>query len=192
MARRCGSHHLCRGSLLLAALLQLIAAPAGSAAQPDKRDFSAVVVKIFDGDSFLVRPENGREVDVRLIDVDAPEKNQPYGPNARATLERLIGGRRVFIDVIDIDRYQRKLARVYRESDRLDVSRALVRHGCAWVYRRVTRDRSLVALQDAARASRAGLWALPTSDRTPPWRFRRIERSKRSSPSDKSVSHREH
>jgi endonuclease YncB( thermonuclease family) len=149
-------------------------------AHADDRDFTGTVTRIFDGDSFLVRPaggRDGREVDVRLIDIDAPEKTQPHADRAREALERLIGARRVFVDVIDTDQYERKLARVYREPDRLEVSRTLVHDGHVWVYRRTVRDRSLVELEDAARASRTGLWALPEPDRVPPWRFRYLQRA---------------
>jgi endonuclease YncB( thermonuclease family) len=150
------------------------------AAFADDRDFSGTVTKIFDGDSFLVRPQRGGEVDVRLIDIDAPEKSQAHGDLARAALQKLIGARSVFVDVVDDDQYGRKLARVYREPDRLDVTRALVRDGHVWVYRRTVRDRSLIPLEDAAKASAAGLWSLPADDRIPPWRYRYLERQRNS------------
>ena len=148
------------------------------AANADERDFSGTVGRIFDGDSFLVRPAKGRDVDVRLRDIDAPEKSQPYGNTARAALVKLIADRKVFVDVIETDRYGRKIVRVYREPDRLDVVKAMVRDGHVWVYRRTLRDRSLVELEDAARAKRRGLWALPEDDRLPPWQYRYLQRQK--------------
>lgn len=144
----------------------------------DEQDFSGTVGKIFDGDSFLVRPAKGRDVDVRLQDIDAPEKTQPYGDTARAALVKLIGGRNVFVDVIETDHYGRKVVRVYREPDRLDIVKALVRDGHVWVYRRTLHDRSLIELEDAARAKHLGLWALPETDRLPPWQYRYIQRQK--------------
>lgn len=149
-----------------------------TAAQADDRDFSGTVRKIFDGDSFIVRPAKGRDVDVRLQDIDAPEKNQPYGNSARTALIELIGDRQVFVDVVDTDRYGRKVVRVFREPDRLDVAKALVRDGHVWVYRRTVHDRSLIELEEAARTSRRGLWALPVKDRTPPWQYRYQQRQK--------------
>jgi endonuclease YncB( thermonuclease family) len=151
---------------------------AAVAAQADDRDFSGTVRKIFDGDSFLVRPAKGRDVDVRLQDIDAPEKDQPYGNAARTALIGLIGERDVFVDVIETDRYGRKVVRVYREPDRLDIAKALVRDGHVWVYRRTVHDRSLVELEEAARAARRGIWALPANDRVPPWQHRYHQRQK--------------
>ena len=145
----------------------------------DDRDFSGTVRKIFDGDSFLVRPPQGRDVDVRLQDIDAPEKDQPHGSAARAALINMIGERRVFVDVIEDDRYGRKVVRVFREPDRLDIAKALVRDGHAWVYRRTVHDRSLIELEEVARAGKRGLWALSASDRVPPWQHRYHQRQNR-------------
>ena len=145
----------------------------------DDRDFSATVGRIFDGDSFLVRPAKGRDIDVRLQDIDAPEKDQPYGPAARAALVKLIGARRVFVDVIENDRYGRKVVKVFREPDRLDIVKALVRDGHVWVYRRTVHDRSLIALEEAARAGNRGIWALAPADRVPPWQHRNYQRQHR-------------
>jgi len=149
-----------------------------AAACADEQDFSATVGRIFDGDSFLVRPAKGRDIDVRLQDIDAPEKTQPYGNTARAALVKLIGDRKVFVDVIETDRYGRKVARVYREPDRLDVAKAMVRDGHVWVYRRTIHDRSLIELEDKARAAHRGLWALPPKERMPPWQYRYLQRQK--------------
>lgn len=148
-------------------------------AHADDRDFFGTVRKVFDGDSFLVRPPKGRDIDVRLQDIDAPEKHQPYGDTARSALISLIGGRDVFVDVIDTDHYGRKVVRVYRQPDRLDVVKALVRDGHVWVYRRTVHDRSLIELEETARAARRGLWALPAKDRVPPWQYRYHQRQKK-------------
>jgi endonuclease YncB( thermonuclease family) len=149
-------------------------------AAADDRDFSGTVRRIFDGDSFLVLPAKARgkssEIDVRLQDIDAPEKSQPYGNTARAALVDILADREVFVDVIDIDRYGRKIVRVFREPDRFDVIKALVRDGHVWVYRRKVHDESLVGLEDAARAERRGLWALPEEELMPPWQYRYLRR----------------
>jgi endonuclease YncB( thermonuclease family) len=150
------------------------------AASGDERDFSGTVRRIFDGDSFLVRPAQARDksldIDVRLQDIDAPEKSQPYGNAARAALVEIIADRDVFVDVIDTDRYGRKIVRVFREPDRLDVIKAMVRDGHVWVYRRKVHDASLVDLEDAAREARRGLWALPEEELMPPWQYRYLRR----------------
>lgn len=144
----------------------------------DERDFAGTVTHVFDGDSFIVESQNHRaEIEVRLDDIDAPEKDQPHADVARAALEQLIEARRVFVDVVATDRYDRKVAKVYREPDRLDVARTLVRDGHAWVNRRYAKETALVALEERARARKVGLWALPEADRIAPWRFRQTRRA---------------
>ena len=148
----------------------------------DDRDFDGIVTHVFDGDSFLVRPLDARSgtrpLNVRLNDIDAPEKDQPYADTSRAALIKLLDGRRVFVDVLETDRYERKIAKVYREPDRLEIARILVRDGQVWVNRKYIDDRSLIDLEEAARKSDIGLWSLPQADRIPPWNFRKSKTRK--------------
>ncbi|HEY8539959.1 MAG TPA: thermonuclease family protein [Steroidobacteraceae bacterium] len=162
------------------------------AAGTDQRDFSGIVIRVFDGDSFIVRatskPHAGRNIEVRLMDVDAPEKDQPYADHSRAALIELIDGREVFVDVVETDQFKRKIARVFREPDRLDITRALVAGGHVWVNRRYAEDRSLAALEDRAREERQGMWALPRSELVPPWQFRRERRRNQQQASPRSAA----
>lgn len=157
-------------ALVLAALGHPLAADTG---------FEGTVTKIFDGDSFLVRLATGADIDVRLADIDAPEKQQPYGDNAAAALQRLIADRRVYVEIVDTDQYARKVARVYRLPDRMDIARNLVHDGHVWVRRKYARDHSLFPLEDSAQAAHMGLWSLPATDRVPPWQFRYRERQRK-------------
>jgi endonuclease YncB( thermonuclease family) len=170
----------CRHWLLIASASLCWVTAAGA----DDCDFSGTVGRVFDGDSFLVRPTQARDrksnIDVRLQDIDAPEKSQPYGDTARAALVDMIADRDVFVDVIDTDRYGRKIVRVFREPDRFDVIKALVRDGHVWVYRRKVHDASLVGLENTAREARRGLWALPEEDLMPPWQYRYLRRKDKS------------
>lgn len=148
-----------------------------SLAHADERDFSGVVTRVFDGDSFLVRSADAkpteREVDVRLNDIDAPEKDQPHADRSRGALIKLIEGRRVFVDVLEIDRYQRKIAKVYREPDRLEIARALVHDGHVWVNRKYADDHTLIELEEKAKSAQRGLWSLPAEELVAPWQFRK-------------------
>src|SRR5262245_11820730 len=130
------------------------------------------VTRVFDGDSFILSAANGAKVEVRLAGIDAPEKNQPYADTARAALRGLILDRNLRLEVLDVDRYGRKVARAYREPDGMEVNAELIRRGHAWVYRRRAYDPALYDLERAARDRKLGLWALPESEREPPWRWR--------------------
>lgn len=160
--------------LLVAGLM----AGAGVVAAADRQSgevLTASVIRVRDGDSLLVRA-GGQDIEVRLADVDAPERGQPHADQARKALIDLLQRRSVSLEVLDTDAYRRKVARVRRLPDGLDVNAEVVRAGNAWVYRRYVRDASLFALEQAARDHRDGLWALPEEQRIPPWIYRERER----------------
>lgn len=68
----------------------------------------------------------------------------------------------------DTDRYGCSLARGLVRG--ADVNAELVRQGVVWGYRQYSRDRSLLALKEQARAARC---ALPEGERIPPWEWRK-------------------
>lgn len=130
---------------------------------------------------------------MRLAEIDTPEKGQPYGQRSKQALSSLIGGKAVTVDVETRDRYQRLVGRVYQGG--VDVNREMVKIGAAWVYRDYLRDQSLLSIESEARDNKRGLWAMPESERIPPWEWRKIKRGtnikpavKENSISDKSVN----
>ena len=130
------------------------------------------VVRIYDGDSLIVQMGDGREVEVRLFGIDAPERRQPWSRRSRQALSGLVRDRQVRLAPVTQDSYGRTVAVMYTLPDGLDVNREMIRQGNAWVYRRYTRDTDLIALETAAREARLGLWALPEAERVPPWQWR--------------------
>jgi len=151
-----------------AAFLLLASVVACAVPQP----ITGTVKRVFDGDSMIVR-SGGRDVEVRLGEIDAPEKGQPYADISRKALQGMVLGKKVRLQVLDEDQYGRTVARVYRLPDELWVNAELVRRGHAWVYRRHVRDKRLYDMERDAKSREAGLWALPDSQRTPPWEWRR-------------------
>jgi len=154
------------------AFCAVVALAAGGAASAD---FTGRVVGVADGDTLTVL-DGSRQVRVRLWGIDAPERGQPWSRRSRETLAARAMHRDALVATRGTDGYGRTLARV--AVDGVDLGEAQVRDGMAWVYRRYTKDRALIALEDDARAARRGLWSLP--DPEPPWRFR--ERTVRHAP----------
>jgi endonuclease YncB( thermonuclease family) len=146
--------------------------PGWSPAAPAE-ELRGTALRIFDGDSFILRLDSGRDVEVRLAEIDAPEKSQPHADESRAALTALIFKRKLRAQVLDVDPYQRKVVRAYRVDDALDINAEMVERGHAWVYRRWVRDKTLFEREKRAQAQRLGLWALPEAQRTPPWKWRR-------------------
>ncbi len=73
--------------------------------------------------------------------------------------------------VVTVDRHGRTVARLYVGD--LDVNREMVRLGAAWIYRKYSKDQSLLNVEAEAKATKRGLWALPEAEQVPPWEWRR-------------------
>ncbi len=158
--------------ILVAAMLLAVLITSSFAATLQGR-----VVGVHDGDTVTVLDASRHQVKVRLAEIDAPETNQPYGNRARQALADLVFGRDVRVDTQAQDRYGRTVGRIY--SNNVDVNAALVAQGAAWVYRQYAHDPALLRLEAQAQAAHRGLWALPASQRIPPWEWRRTERERR-------------
>ena len=77
-----------------------------------EQDNTGIVSKVFDGDSLLVKLAPGRSIEIRLAEIDAPEKEQPFGDRSRNELKKLIDGEPVRIEIYDIDAYGRLVAHI--------------------------------------------------------------------------------
>jgi endonuclease YncB( thermonuclease family) len=152
------------------------AAPACRRAAPPTSDLVGKVVAIHDGDTLSVRVGSDTER-VRLAQIDAPERGQPWGRRAKEALGRLAAGRDARLVVVDRDDYGRPVADLY--VGELFVNEALVRGGDAWAYPRYVRHPQILAAEDEARRDGRGLWRLPAAEREPPWEWRRAHRGER-------------
>ncbi len=134
------------------------------------REITGKVVAIADGDTLTILTEEKKQIRLRLSDIDAPERRQPYGTRAREMLADLCFGKTVRANYSSADRYGRPIARIH--AGETDINAEMVRRGGAWVYRKFSRDRSLLAIEDEAKAGKRGLWSLPERERIPPWEWR--------------------
>ena len=124
---------------------------------------SAVVARVIDGDT--IELVGGQRV--RLVQIDTPEKREEcYGDAASALTRRLLpAGTKVRIEqdpgLDQVDRYQRKLAYVWKGDE--DVNVTLVREGAAgvWFYggKQGRHAKALLQATEQARSERRGLWA---------------------------------
>lgn len=130
-------------------------------------DFSGRVVGVADGDTLTV-VDGGRQVRVRLWGIDAPERGQPWSRRSRDALAARAMHRQAVVSTRGSDAYGRTLARV--SVDGVDLGDAQLADGLAWVYRRYSKDRAMIALEAEARAAKRGLWHESAPE--PPWSFR--------------------
>jgi endonuclease YncB( thermonuclease family) len=131
--------------------------------------FIGTVVSIADGDTLTVLTNEKQEIKIRLAEIDAPERYQPYGARARQSLSDLCLGKRAEVLPRVRDRYRHTVAHI--KCSGVDANIEQVKRGMAWVYRRYARDHNLYVMQHDARAAKRGLWA--DSSPIPPWEFRK-------------------
>ncbi|MDP1928628.1 MAG: thermonuclease family protein [Thiobacillus sp.] len=140
---------------------------------------SGIVFVVIDGDTVLFKPDSPYKTDahgaasraflkIRLANIDAPEKDQPYGEVATRELSALLLNQRVDVNTVAVDAYGRTIAQI--QAGDVQVNTELVRRGLAWAsaYRRNAEMKA--AQRDAQQAAR-GLWR--ESAPVPPWVWRR-------------------
>jgi endonuclease YncB( thermonuclease family) len=134
---------------------------------------SGVVFVVIDGDTVLFKPDSYGAASraflkIRLANIDAPEKDQPYGEAATRALSALVLNQRVELNTVAIDAYGRTIAQIQLRD--MQVNTELVRRGLAWAsaYRR---SAELKAVQRDAQQAARGLWR--EAEPVPPWVWRR-------------------
>jgi endonuclease YncB( thermonuclease family) len=190
LSPRLDAHRLWMQTLLLSLLIfclptfaqtwvtPALVEPGSTSKRLHEAPFEARLQHLSDGDSFVVRAQDGRRVPVRLLAIDAPEKNQPHGDESRRSLRTLLENRPLTIVPIKTDPYGRTVARVL--VGETDAGLEQVRAGMAWHYKRYESDQSprerreYAQAEAKARLERLGLWI--EDEPVPPWRFREQQR----------------
>ena len=126
------------------------------------------VVGVADGDTLTVLDAGQQQIKVRLAEIDAPEKAQPYGQRSKQSLSAMCFKQAAIIDSKGRDRYGRTIGRV--RCGGIDVNAEQIRRGMAWVYDRYATDKRLYPVQTEAQTARRGLWA--DAAPVPPWAWR--------------------
>lgn len=134
--------------------------------------FDARVIVVMDGDTVMAM-RGGRKLKIRLANIDAPEKAQPYGPESRQSLYEMVNKREVQIDSQAVDQYGRVIGAIH--VDGYSVNQEQVRRGMAWEYSYRHSDKTYQRLQSEAQQARRGLWAQANPE--PPWQWRKAHPS---------------
>ncbi len=127
------------------------------------------VIRVIDGDTFLLDDGSEKGIRIRLIGVDAPETRNSgrkrigyFGQQSKEYLSVLLTGKKVRLefDIDKEDQYNRTLAYVYLP-DRTFVNAELVKQGYAMVMTippNVRYADRFVKLERSARKNNKGLW----------------------------------
>ena len=130
----------------------------------------AQVLRVEDGDSITVKVDQTK-YRIRLAEIDAPELDQTWGAESKAALQKKLQNEKIYLEVIDVDRYSRLVARVFLNGRH--INREMISEGHAWVYLEYLRDESLVPPEAEAREKKLGLWALGGA--IAPWQWRKTK-----------------
>ncbi len=153
-----GRELLRRSVVLLSAALVLVA---GCWSDPsvisDEPALGGVrLVEVTDGDSLVVEID-GEERPVRLMGINAPERDECWGPESTSHLADLVGAGNLTMSIADEDQYQRLLA--YVSVDDLVVNVAQVEAGMAIAFSGGgSLQPQIFAAEDRARSAGAGWW----------------------------------
>ena len=137
---------------------------------------AVIFVNAPDGDTLAVRDGNVKTI-VRLAEVDAPERTQPYSQVSRRNLVALCKeAKAIEVQPVSLDRYGRTVAHVH--CDGVHVNWRQVQDGLAWCFHKyLTQPAVCVPIEREAREARRGLWR--EEGPMPPWEFRAAKRPTR-------------
>jgi len=74
------------------------------------------VVRVVDGDTIAVLTADKQQHKMRLAEIDAPERGQPFGTKSKERLSELVGGKEVRVDWYKNDRWGRLIGTVWAAS----------------------------------------------------------------------------
>jgi len=136
------------------------------------------VVSIADGDTVTVLDAFNTEHRIRLMGIDAPEMQMPFGQWSKENLSNLVFGKQVIIEYSKQDRFGRAIGKIIVNG--VDVNLEQIKAGMAWHYKRDQKEQSPVdrtsyaEAEVQARARHQGLWA--DKEPMPPWDWRHFQR----------------
>ena len=130
------------------------------------------VIGVGDGDTYDILV-NKTKVRLRMNAIDAPERGMPYYQVSKKHLSELIFKKMIKVEVIETDRYDRKIVNTYL--DTLDISAEMLKSGMAWHYKKYNQNKTYAQFEIDAKSNKRGLW----QDKLPmaPWEIRKIRRS---------------
>ncbi|MEA5498027.1 thermonuclease family protein [Limnoraphis robusta] len=155
-----------------------IQAPLEQVSTTDYTDFlptyTVVNGSVYDGDT--IRVTDGKtEIKIRFACVDAPERSQPGGIEARDELRKILSSDRnqVKVDAITTDRYGRTVAELWNGQGL--VQSQLAGAGLVYPYEQYKSDcknwDAVKRASEFAIANKLGVWANPNAVK--PWDYRK-------------------
>ena len=129
------------------------------------------VIEINDGDEITIFNMN-RPVRIRLVGIDAPEKDQAFGEIAKQHLADLVFDKFVFVEYTGIGLHTDLIGRVLLNG--ADINAQMIRDGVAWYAPQLShlsdaQQEIYSKSEEAARNEKRGLWQ--SDGAVAPWEF---------------------
>ena len=161
--------------ILIAIIISL--SPAAQAAS-----FTAIVTSVSNGDTIAVVASRHDKcpIEIHLRGIDTPEKEQPFGGQAKQFISNLALDKEVRVKFATRDHNGRTVAEVYVDDKSLN--KELLKAGLAWwSQKEAPTDIPLAKLELEAQRRKLGLWA--AKNPAPPWGWGRAK-GKTAKPAD--------
>lgn len=143
--------------------LLIIFCAAGASAE----ELAGLVVRVIGGDAIVLKDTGHHQREIRLAQIIAPRKGQPWGAKSKLALARMILHKQVIVKVEGKDESGRTMGRIYLQGK--DINRAMLDQGEAWVDRQYVTDTSLLMDESDAEEGKLGLFSRPHP--VPPWEW---------------------
>ena len=131
------------------------------------------VIAVTDGDTIKLLTQDKVTHKIRLLDIDAPEKSQPFGNKSKENLSKYIAGKTVIVKYKEMDRYNRVLGTIYLNN--MDINLQQIKDGYAWVYKQYSSNQIYYQEEKKARDLKKGLWI--AKEPLAPWEYRKKRKS---------------
>ncbi len=170
---------------VLILFLLLITLAAVSGGQDIIRTVTGTVTKISDGDTIHLETPEQTILKARLYGIDAPETDkinnhtgiisipgQPYGEESKNALEKKVMGKKVKLDILDIDKYRRMVGMIYLDGRNINLE--MVKEGYAEAFIEYLREpykKEFLEAEREARLAKKGIWSMVVYER--PREFRK-------------------
>ena len=128
--------------------------------------YKGVVIRVVDGDTFVFQTTEG-SFKVRMLAIDAPEHDQPYGEESKVFLMQFLN-KAARLESTGLDKYGRHLAFLFVDQE--NVNLLSVKTGNAWHYQHYNNDEKFIQAELYARKLKLGLWKDPNP--VAPWDWR--------------------
>jgi hypothetical protein len=141
---------------------------------------AAQVVEIIEGDALIVKTTDQQQLRVRIIGIDAPDKQQPHHQEAIIALKESIDSKALQLECTKTDRYRRHLCKAIVNGT--DLALHMLETGAAWWFEQGANDLSAndqqryAAAQHTAQKAKRGLWANPKPEAPWDWRARQTRK----------------